>query len=100
MNTKHFVLYLRPSRPYFAFTMTDEEKAIMGQHVNYWTEKMNNGKVVAFGPVLDPNGPYGLGIVATDDEQEVIALIEGDPAGKINQYEYFPMKAIVQGSAH
>ena len=100
MNTKHFVLYLRPSRPDFAFTMTDEEKAIMGQHVSYWTEKMNDGKVIAFGPVLDPKGPYGLGIISTDDEQEVRGFIEGDPAGKINQYEYFPMKAIVQGSTN
>ena len=95
MDKKHFVLYLIPSRPDFAQTMTDEERAIMMKHVNYWTDMMNQGKVVAFGPVLDPNEVYGLGIVSVQDEQEVKNLIANDPAGKINRYEYFPMKAVV-----
>jgi hypothetical protein len=95
MDKKYFVLYLLPSRPDFAQTMTDEERAIMGEHVAYWTEKMNQGKVVAFGPVLDPESIYGLGIVALDDEQELTSFIENDPAGKINRYEFFPMMAMV-----
>ena len=95
MEKKYFVLYLLPSRPDFAQTMTDEERAIMMKHVSYWTELMNQGKVVAFGPVLDPNEVYGLGIVSVQDEQEVNDLIANDPAAKINRYEYFPMKAVV-----
>ena len=98
MNTKYFVLHLLPSRPDFAFTMTDEERKIMEQHVGYWTEKMNEGKVVVFGPVFDPEGPYGLGIIKAESEQEVIAFIENDPAVKINKFEYFSMNAIVAGS--
>jgi len=98
MNKKHFVLYLLPSRPDFAQTMTDEERSIMGEHVAYWKEKMKEGKVVAFGPVLDPDSVYGLGIVAVDDEKEVASFIEHDPAAKINTYEYFPMMAIVSES--
>ena len=98
MGKKYFVLHLLPSRPDFAFTMTDEEKEIMGQHIAYWTEKMNNGKVLVFGPVFDPKGPYGLGILVADDEQEVIEFIENDPAGRINKYEYFSMEAIVPDS--
>ena len=98
MNTKYFVLHLLPSRSDFAFTMTDEERKIMELHVEYWTEKMNEGKVVVFGPVFDPEGPYGLGIIKAESEQEVIAFIENDPAGKINKYEYFSMNAIVPGS--
>ena len=95
MDSNHFVLYLLPSRPDFAQTMTDEERAIMMKHVNYWTELMNQGKVVTFGPVLDPNEVYGLGIVSVRDEQEVMDLIGNDPAATINRYEYFPMKAVV-----
>ena len=75
--------------------MTDEERATMMKHVAYWTEIMNQGKVLAFGPVLDPEAVYGLGIIAVENEQEVKDFIAGDPAGKINTYEYFPMKAIV-----
>jgi uncharacterized protein len=67
--------------------MTDEERAIMMKHVAYWTEIMNRGKVLAFGPVLDPNEIYGLGIISVDSEQEVKDFID--------RYEYFPMKAIV-----
>ncbi len=95
MDKKYFAVYLLPSRPDFAQTMNDEERAIMGEHVSYWTEKMNQGKVIAFGPVLDPKSIYGLGIVAVDDEQELNSFIENDPAGKINRLEFFPMMAIV-----
>jgi uncharacterized protein YciI len=94
-NKKFFVLHLLPSRPDFAQTMTDEERAIMGQHVAYWTGKMNEGVAYAFGPVLDPEGTYGLGIVGLDSEEELASFIAADPAGVINRYEYFPMLAIV-----
>lgn len=95
MEKKHFVLHLLPPRPDFAQTMNDEERAIMMKHVVYWTEIMNQGKVLAFGPVLDPEAVYGLGIIVVESEQEVKDFIANDPAGKINTYEYFPMKAIV-----
>jgi uncharacterized protein len=95
MDKKYYVLHLLPSRPDFAQTMTEEERSIMGQHVAFWTEKMNQGKVLAFGPVLDPKSVYGLGIVAVDNEQELTSFIENDPAGKISKYEYFPMLAVV-----
>jgi uncharacterized protein YciI len=95
MEKRYFVLHLLPCRPDFAFTMTEEEKAVMQQHIAYWTEKMNQGKVVAFGPVLDPKGPYGLGIAAADSEEEIAEFIQHDPASKLNKYEYFPMRAVV-----
>ncbi|HKH61995.1 MAG TPA: YciI family protein [Flavitalea sp.] len=98
MNKKYFVLYLLPSRPDFAQTMTDEERSIMGEHVAYWMEKMNQGKVVTFGPVLDPESIYGLGIISVDDEQELNSFIDHDPAVKINKYEFFPMMATVADS--
>lgn len=95
MDKKYFVLHLLPMRPDFAQTMTEEERSIMMKHVAYWTEIMNQGKVLVFGPVLDPHSVYGLGIIVVDNEQEVIDFIENDPASKINKYEYFPMRAMV-----
>jgi uncharacterized protein len=95
MEKKYFVLYLLPSRPDFAQTMTDQEREIMGQHMNYWREKMDEGKVVVFGPVMDPESIYGLGIVAMNDEHELATFIASDPAGQINKYEFFPMMAVV-----
>jgi len=98
MDKKHFAVYLLPTRPDFAQTMTDEERNIMQQHVGYWTTKMNEGKVIAFGPVMDPKEVYGLGIIAVDSEEEVKDFIANDPAATINKYEYFPMRAIVQNT--
>lgn len=95
MDKKYYVLHLLPARPDFAQTMTDEERAIMMEHVVYWTKLMEQGKVLVFGPVLDPREVYGLGIISVNDEQEVKDFIARDPATKINQYEYFPIKAKV-----
>jgi uncharacterized protein len=78
--------------------MTDAERSIMMQHVGYWTELMKKGKVVVFGPVLDPSEVYGLGVICVNSEQEVKDFIANDPAAKINRYEYFPMKAVVPAS--
>lgn len=99
MEKQFYAVYLNPSRPDFAMTMTDDEKAIMTEHVAYWTEILKQGKVYAFGPVMDPKEIYGLGIVAVDNEQELKDIIENDPAGKINKYKYFPMKAVVPNIA-
>ncbi|MEI3790094.1 MULTISPECIES: YciI family protein [Chryseobacterium] len=95
MEKQFYAVYLNPSRPDFATTMTDHERAIMMEHVAYWTEKMQQGKVYAFGPVMDPKEIYGLGVIAVENEQELKDFIVNDPAGEINTYEYFPMKAVV-----
>ncbi|WP_423148273.1 YciI family protein [Rubrolithibacter danxiaensis] len=75
--------------------MTENERNIMLQHVSYWTEYMNRGVALVFGPVFDPKGTYGLGIIAVDSEEQLTAFIENDPAGKINRYEYYPMRAVL-----
>ncbi len=94
MDKKHFVLKLIPNRPDFAQTMTDEERAIMQQHIAYWNDYMNKGIALIFGPVLDPKGVYGLGIIAVDSEAQMKELIAHDPAAKINEYEFYPMMAV------
>jgi len=95
MNKKFFALRLNPSRADFIQTMTEEEKSIIQQHGAYWRRFMNQGKVIVFGPVLDPKAVYGLGILAVEDEQEVKDFIAGDPANKINSYKYYSMLAVI-----
>lgn len=89
------MLKLLPHRPDFAQTLTSEERNIMQQHGAYWREYMDKGFVVVFGPVLDPNGVYGPGVISVDSEEQINAFIENDPASKINKYEYYPMMAVV-----
>ena len=94
MPKLHFTLYLNPPRPSFMQDMTDAERNIMQQHIGYWNSLMAQGKVLVFGPVLDPKGPYGLGIVEVDSEEEVKVMIANDPANGLNQYEYYAMRAV------
>jgi uncharacterized protein YciI len=97
MTKKHFALRLLPSRPDFAQTMSDNEKRIMQEHVQYWKKYMDKGMVHVFGPVLDPKGVYGLGVVSVDSEEQLNEFINNDPAAKINKYEYYPMMAVIAG---
>lgn len=94
MKKKHFAVHLLPPRPDFAQTMTDDERSIMQAHVAYWKEHMKEGTMLVFGPVLHPKGTYGLGIVATESEENLQRLLEADPASQIAQYESFPMMAV------
>jgi hypothetical protein len=60
----HFLLKLVAPRPTFANDMNDQEKAMMQEHFLYWKDRQDRGDVLVFGPVLDPEGAYGMGIVS------------------------------------
>lgn len=60
--------------------MSDEERAIMGQHAAYWQPYLDAGHMVVFGPVLDTTGSWGLAVVETQDDDELRAFAAGDPA--------------------
>ena|SRR6187549_3915007 len=94
MSKQQFFLKLNPPRPTFMMDMSADEKAIMQQHVGYWTGLMNENIAVVFGPVLDPKGAYGAGVVSVDNEEHLKQLIAKDPANGLNKYEYYPMRAI------
>lgn len=91
---KYYCLKLIPPRPTFSQDMTVEEKSIMQKHVGYWLNLMDQGKVIVFGPVLDPKAVYGLGIVSVENESEMLELILRDPANGLNIYEGYVMKAV------
>jgi uncharacterized protein YciI len=76
----YFLIKLLPPRNTFMQDMSPEEAAIMQKHVAYWRGVMEQGKVHAFGPVADPEGGWGLGILETQDRTEAEALCASDPA--------------------
>jgi uncharacterized protein YciI len=95
----HFFLKLIAPRPTFAMDMTDDEKQMMQEHVVYWKARQNRGEVLVFGPVLDPKGPYGMGVLAVANEAEANAFAAGDPAMKSNRgfkCEISPMRAVTR----
>jgi uncharacterized protein YciI len=59
--------------------MSDDERATMMQHVGYWSELLARGRVLAFGPVEDPAGGYGIGIVLAEDMAEAETIRDNDP---------------------
>ena len=93
-----FLCRLLPPRPSFAMDMNDAERAVMQEHVGYWMQHMQAGKVIAFGPVGDPQGPWGLGLVRAKDKAEIEAFGAADPAvksGRGFRYELIPMLNII-----
>ncbi|GAA0267329.1 YciI family protein [Cryptosporangium japonicum] len=75
-----YAYQLRSPRPTFVTDMTDEEKAVMAEHTEYWKGLLADGVAVCFGAVLDPAGPYGLAVVEVGDQAEVDRIAAADPA--------------------
>jgi uncharacterized protein YndB with AHSA1/START domain len=93
-----FLCRLLPPRPTFALDMSDAERKIMLEHGVYWRELLAKGQVIAFGPVLDPNGPWGLGLACVRDQAELETMQQNDPAilAQIGlRYESFPMMTLI-----
>ena len=75
-----FIIRLIAPRPSFALDMTDDERAVMGQHAAHWQRFIESGQMVVFGPVVDGTGSWGLGVVEAEDEDELRAYAASDPA--------------------
>lgn len=75
-----FAFNLLPPRPTFVDDMTDDERAMMDRHVEYWRGLLADGVAVVFGPVLNPDGAYGLAVVEVSGQEQAERLIAGDPA--------------------
>jgi uncharacterized protein len=91
-DKKGFFLKLNPPRPSFTHDMTSEERSIMQQHLAYWDPYVNDGTVIALGPVLDPKGGYGIGVIRVDSEEQLKDILAKDPANGLNSYEVYPMR--------
>jgi hypothetical protein len=94
MNKQEYFLKLNPPRQGFAMDMSDEERSIMLRHVTYWKTLLDDGIAIVFGPVMDPRGGYGAGVVSVENEDQLKQIIAKDPANGLNNYEYYPMRAV------
>jgi uncharacterized protein YciI len=101
MTMPHFFCKLTAPRPTFAFDMNESEKALMGEHAQYWLDMLKEDVVLVFGPVMDPNGPFGMGIMEGADETEVRHRTDADPVMKAGigfEVEIMPMRAITRAA--
>lgn len=80
LELKRYLLRLIPPRKDFAIEATPQEREVMVRHANYWADHLRAGRVVMFGPVLDPAGPWGMLALEVKDDDEMNALKDADPA--------------------
>jgi hypothetical protein len=93
-----FFVKTQNPRPTFHLDMTPGEREVMQRHAAYWTEKAAQGIAIAFGPVMDPKGVYGIGVYQVRDEAEMRWLLDQDPANGLLKYEVAPMARVVVGT--
>jgi uncharacterized protein YciI len=77
-----YFVYKFVPRPDFPTTMTEAEATVMQNHIAYWQTLADKGTAVAFGPVADPTGAWGIAIVEAETEDEVKAIRAADPVVK------------------
>jgi hypothetical protein len=75
-----YLYRLRSHRPDFGQTMTEAEMATMMAHVEYWRGPLNEGRVLIYSPVADPEHSWGMAVVRADSEAELEELRAHDPA--------------------
>jgi uncharacterized protein YciI len=94
MNKQHYYFKLIQPRPTFPQDMTDEESALMDEYGAYFQQQFEAGKVLLYGPVMAPNGAFGVGILEVADEAEVRHFGENDPSVRagMNRFEFHPMR--------
>src|SRR5215831_15424957 len=95
IKKKYFFVKLNPPRPTFVMDMNDAERNIMLQHVEYWRILTEQGITIVYGPVFDPKGGYGVGVIQVDNDDQLKNIISNDPAQGLNQYEVYPMQAVL-----
>ena len=80
----YFLYKLIPPRTTFSKDITDVERELMQEHINYWKNLVDRRIAIVFGPVADPKGVYGLAIIETEDESIAQDIRINDPAVKHN----------------
>jgi uncharacterized protein len=94
-----FLYRLLPPRATFPQDMSPAEAEVMQRHVAYWQDLLDRDVALAFGPVLDPDEPWGLGLLNTDDAEAARAIGDADPAVQSGTctYQVVPMQLLRRG---
>jgi uncharacterized protein len=99
MSQMLFLFRLIPPRADFAQTMTPDEQRSMAEHMEYWQQLLREGRVVVYGPVADPEGVWGMGVLRAADRAEVLEIGNRDPSilAGVNTFEVFEIMGGITG---
>ena len=94
-----YLYRLLPPRPTFSEDMNAAEAEVMQRHVGYWQDLLGRDVAVAFGPVLHPEHPWGLGLLDVEEHDAAVAIAQADPAVDSGTcaYEILPMQLVRPG---
>jgi hypothetical protein len=93
---KYYLCKFMPPRADFLATMSADEREWMQQHGRYLDQLVEQGLVVAHGPVMDASvaaGGYGVSLFSIADDHDIAALTSADPIIRngVGHYEHHPM---------
>jgi len=94
MEKKNFFVTLTPPRTTFVNDMSDQEREIMNRHVSYLRTLLDKGIAIAYGPVYDPKGAYGVAVMEVDNIEQLHEIIAADPANGLQKFQIYPMRAV------
>jgi uncharacterized protein YciI len=97
---KTYFCKLYGPRPTFAQDMSETEAQAMQRHAAYWRACMEKGGLVAFGPVDDPAGRYGMLVLEVEDEAAARSLLDHDPVVEAKLGFRFEMHPMPRGAVH
>ena len=99
MSETLFLFRLVPPRADFAQTITPAEQDAMQRHQAYWQDLLAEGRVVVYGPVADPEGIWGMGVLRAADRAQVLEIGNSDPSvlAGVNTFEVFEIMDGVTG---
>ena len=89
-----WVYFIHAPRENFAATMTDEEQAVWGEHMQLLQRRLDEGSLILAGPTLGQINT-GICIFEAPDEAAARACMEEDPtiASGIARGELRPFRA-------
>jgi uncharacterized protein len=98
MAKQYFYARLIPPRPTFASDLSADERALMQEHGVYFRGLFDQGKVLTYGPVLDPTDNFGMAVFEVDDLAEAELCMAQDPTvlAGLNRFRISPM--VVSGA--
>ncbi len=76
---KYYLCKYIPPRDDFLETMSADEKTWMSQHGAFLDNLLEQGVIVAHGPVMDPAGGYGVSLYRIADDQDIDSFTSRDP---------------------
>jgi uncharacterized protein YciI len=94
----YFFCRLTPPRTSFPLDITAREAALMEEHGEYWRIRAEDGVAIAFGPVLEGTGAWGLGVAEAENETAMRAFTNADPiirAGIGFRFDIHPMPSLI-----